>query len=116
MIIDNADDLGVLLGTTNSDPILAQLGDCLLHSNRGTILFTTQSRKAVRDLTQSSVLELNDMSKAEAGQLLAQRIMKQALLNDETAVDELLEILTYLPLAIIQAAAFINNNDILVSR
>ena len=115
MIVDNADDPGVLLGTTNSDPMSARLSDCLPHSNRGTILFTTRSRKAAGDLTQSSVLELNDMSKAEARQLLAWRITKQALLNNETAVDELLEILTYLPLAIVQAAAFINNNDISVS-
>jgi len=115
MIVDNADDPGVLLGTTNSNPMPARLSDCLPHSNRGTILFTTRSRKAAGDLTQSSVLELNDMSKAEARQLLARRITKQALLNDETAVDELLEILTYLPLAIVQAAAFINNNDISVS-
>ena len=115
MIVDNADDPGVLLGTTNSDPISARLSDCLLYSNRGTILFTTRSRKAAGDLMQNSVLELNDMSKAEARQLLARRITKQALLNDEMAVDELLEILIYLLLAIVQAAAFINNNDISVS-
>ncbi|KAH8598500.1 kinesin light chain 1 [Bisporella sp. PMI_857] len=116
MIVDNADDPGVLLGTTNSDPMSARLSDYLPHSNRGTILFTTRSKKAAGDLTQSCVLELNNMSKAEAKQLLARRITKQALLNDELAVDELLEILTYLPLAIVQAAAFINNNDIAVSR
>ena len=116
MIVDNADDPGVLLGTTHNDPILARLSDCLPHSNRGTILFTTRSRKAAGDLTQSCVLELNDMSKAEARQLLARRVTKQALLNDELAVDELLEILTYLPLAIVQAAAFVNNNDISVSE
>jgi hypothetical protein len=41
--------------------------------------------------------------------------IKPALLNDEKAVNKLLELLTYLPLAIVQAAAFINNNDISVS-
>jgi hypothetical protein len=66
-------------------------------------------------LTPSSVLELNDMSKAEARQLLARRVPKQALLDDKTTVDELLAILTYLPLTIVQAAAFLNNNDISVS-
>ncbi|KAF2806216.1 kinesin light chain 1 [Mytilinidion resinicola] len=116
MIVDNADDPGVLLGTTSSDPMLGRLSDCLPHSNRGTILFTARSKKAAGDLTQSSILELNDMSKAETRQLLARRITKQALLDDEMAVDELLEILTYLPLAIVQAAAFINNNNISVSE
>jgi tetratricopeptide (TPR) repeat protein len=116
MIVDNADDSGVLLGTTDNNPMSARLSDCLPHSNRGTILFTTRSRKVAGELTPSSVLELNDMSKAEARQLLARRLTKQGLLDDEEiAVDELLEKLTYLPLAIVQAAAFISNNDISVS-
>ncbi|KAH7408302.1 kinesin light chain 1 [Phaeosphaeria sp. MPI-PUGE-AT-0046c] len=115
MIVDNADDSGVLLGTTDNNPMSARLSDCLPHSSNGTILFTTRSRKVAGDLTPSSVLKLSDMSKAEARQLLAQRLTKQALLDDQTAVDELLAILTYLPLAIVQAAAFINNNDISIS-
>jgi hypothetical protein len=115
MIVDNADDSRVLLGTTDNNLMSARLSDCLPHSSRGTILFTTRSRKVAEYLTPSSVLELNDMSKAEARQLLARRLTKQALLNDKTAVEELLEILIYLPLAIVQAAAFINNNDISVS-
>ncbi|KAH8704321.1 kinesin light chain 1 [Phaeosphaeriaceae sp. PMI808] len=116
MIVDNADDLGVLSGSTNSDLKSARLADCLPYSNRGTILFTTRSRKVAGELTPSSVLELKDMNRAEAGQLLARRITKQALLSDEVAVNELLEVLTCLPLAIVQAAAFINNNDISVSE
>jgi tetratricopeptide (TPR) repeat protein len=115
IIVDNADDPGVLLETTDNDAMSARLSDCLPHSSNGTILFTSRSRKVAGDLTPSSVLELNDLSKAEARQLLARRLTKQTLLDDETAVDELLAILTYLPLAIVQAAAFINNNDISVS-
>ena len=116
MIVDNADDRGVLMGDTDRNPGSAQLLDYLSHSNRGKILFTTRSRKMAQDLTQSRVLELHDMSKAkaEARQLLARRISKPALLTNEKAVNELLEILTCLPLAIVQAAAFIDNNDISV--
>jgi tetratricopeptide (TPR) repeat protein len=116
MIVDNADDSGLLFGTADNSLMSTRLNDYLPHSSRGTILFTTRSRKVAGDLTPSSVLELNDMSKAEARQLLARRLTKQGLLDDEMAVDELLERLTYLPLAIVQAAAFINNNDISVSR
>jgi tetratricopeptide (TPR) repeat protein len=115
IVVDNADDPSVLMGNTNSDPGSARLLDYLPHSNRGKILFTTRNRKVAGDLTQSSILELYDMSKAEAGQLLAQRISKPALLDNEKAVDILLESLTYLPLAIVQAAAFINNNDVSIS-
>ena len=59
-------------------------------------------------MTPSSVLRLSDMSKGEARQLLRQRTTEQALCDDETAVDELLEALTCLPLAIVQAAAFMS--------
>ncbi|KAF2628861.1 kinesin light chain 1 [Macroventuria anomochaeta] len=115
MIVDNADDYEVLLGTTDSHSKPARLHDYLPRNDRGAIIFTTRSRKVAGALTPSSVLRLNDMSKAEARQLLTRRITQQALLDDETAVDELLETLTCLPLAIVQAAAFINNNDVSVS-
>ena len=70
MIVDNADDSRVLAGSTGVDPRSARLQDYLPCSNRGKILFTTRSRKAAEELTPSNVLELNDMSKAEAQRLL----------------------------------------------
>jgi tetratricopeptide (TPR) repeat protein len=115
MVVDNADDPRVLSGATDNSLMSARLNDFLPFSDRGSILFTTRSRKVAGDLTPNNLLELKDMSKAEARQLLARKITKQALLNDELAVDELLEILTCLPLAIVQAAAFISMNDMPVS-
>jgi hypothetical protein len=115
IIVDNADDPDVLLGATSSAPRSVRLCDYLPHSNRGRILFTTRSRKTARELTQGNVLELHEMSKAEARQLVSQHITSKALFDDERAIDELLERLTYLPLAIVQAVAFINKNDISVS-
>jgi tetratricopeptide (TPR) repeat protein len=116
MIVDNADDSKILLGVDNNSHESARLFDYIPHSSEGAILFTTRSRKAATDLTQRNVLELNDMGKAEARQLLVQRTTRQALLNDEAAVDVMLETLTGLPLAIVQAAAFINQNDVSVSE
>lgn len=115
MIVDNADDGEVLLGNANGNSKTTRLSDYLPRSDRGAILFTTRNRKMARALTQNSVLRLNDMAKAEARQLLALRLTKQTLREDETAFDELLEALTYLPLAIVQAAAFMNNNDVSVA-
>ena len=115
MIVDNADDPEVLMGDTGGHPGSARLHDCLPYSNGGKILFTTRSRKAAGDLSPSSALELQDMIEAEARQLLARRISKPALLDDQKGINNLLELLTYLPLAIVQAAAFIKNNDISVS-
>jgi tetratricopeptide (TPR) repeat protein len=117
MVVDNADDSGVLMARASSNLASARLYDYLPYGSRSKLLFTTRSRKVAGDLTQNNILELNDMSKvkSEAKLLLTRRILKPALLNDEMAVHELLEILTYLPLAIVQAAAFMNYNHISAS-
>jgi hypothetical protein len=114
MVVDNADDPSILLGNTNDDPRAGRLYDYLPRSDRGSIVFTTRDRKAAERLTQSSVLELEDMTKAEAKQLIARRIIKGTLLDNQSATNELLELLTYLPLAIVQAVAFINSNQVSV--
>jgi tetratricopeptide (TPR) repeat protein len=115
MVVDNADDLSIMFGNSHSGRPSVQLKDCVPASNQGTVLFTTRTKDIAKVLTPDSFLELNEPSKAEAGQLLARRVTQQALLNGETAVDELLGTLAYFPLAIVQAAAFINNNHMTVS-
>lgn len=115
MIIDNADDDSLLLGDSHSVPESPRLSDYLPRSERGKIIFTTRSRKTAENLTQSNIVKLDDMDVTEARQLMAQRLSEKALLQDEPAVEELLRLLTYLPLAIIQATAFINSNEILIS-
>jgi tetratricopeptide (TPR) repeat protein len=115
MIVDNADDPDVLISRVGEGALgVARLFEYLPEGHRGKIVFTTRSRKAARDLTQSSVLELHDMGRAEAKRMLERRISRQGVLGDTKAVDELLELLAYLPLAIVQAAAFIDNNDMTV--
>jgi tetratricopeptide (TPR) repeat protein len=115
IIIDNADDPAVLLSLVDGDPSSPRLIDYLPHSRRGAVLFTTRSRKAARTLTPSRVLELTDMSQGEARELLTQHIAEEVLLDDAIAIDQLLRILACLPLAIVQAAAFINNNETSIS-
>jgi tetratricopeptide (TPR) repeat protein len=114
MIVDNADDPRVLFGSDSSAQS-TRLIDYIPHSSAGSVLFTTRSRKAATKLTQTCILGLEDMDQTEARQLLAQRISRQALLNDKVTVDKLLKSLTGLPLAIVQATAFINENDISIT-
>jgi hypothetical protein len=64
--VDNADDPKVLMSGTSKDTKMDKLVEYLPNSSRGKILFTTRSRKAAGDLTQSSKLELKDMGKVEA--------------------------------------------------
>jgi hypothetical protein len=115
MIVDNADDPAVLSDPVRSDLKSPRLLDYLPHSCRGAVLFTTRSRKAARTLTPGRVLELTDMSQGEARELLTQHIADEILLDDASDIDQLLSILAYLPLAIVQATAFINNNETSIS-
>ncbi|MCJ1386444.1 hypothetical protein MMC17_009570 [Xylographa soralifera] len=105
MIVDNADDTSVLFDNLDDEPQLSRLISYLPQSDRGSILFTTRGRKTAERLTQSSILELEDMSqaKAEAKQLMALQVSNQGLLDDDNAINDLLQLLTYLPLAIIDA-------------
>jgi tetratricopeptide (TPR) repeat protein len=116
MVVDNADDLSIAFRTANGTPASIQLIECVPHSNQGAILFTSRSKDIAEILTRDGHLGLNDLSEPEARQLLARRVTRPASLNNKTAVDELLESLAYLPLAIVQAAAFININFITVSE
>ncbi len=115
LIIDNVDDPEVLPDILNGNSASSRLGDSLPHSNAGAILFTTRSRKVAAQLTPSDTLELNDMSETESKDLLKRRITKQELCQDDMANNKLLQMLTYLPLAIVQAAAFMNSNNVDVS-
>lgn len=114
IIVDNADDPRILL-ESDGNAQLARLIDYIPHSNAGSVLFTTRSRKVATALSQPYVLKVDDMDLSEARQLLARRLSRQALLDDEAAVNELLESLTCLPLAIVQATAFIKENDLSIS-
>ncbi|KAL6711387.1 hypothetical protein ACN47E_004321 [Coniothyrium glycines] len=116
MIVDNADDPGVLLSPINGVPSSPRLYDYLPGSKNGTILFTTRSREVASILTPSSIMELKEISKEEARQMFAQLILRPALLDDRSGLDKLLALLSYLPLAIVQAVAFINNNQISISN
>jgi hypothetical protein len=58
------------------------------------------------------VIEISEMDEEVALQLLSKSLINQELLNHHKDTLELLKQLTFLPLAIVQAAAYINENGI----
>jgi hypothetical protein len=79
-------------------------------SNQGAIIFTTTNRKMAITLALQDIMEL-----LEVEQDIAQRILEMYLIspaNEPEVADLLLKELIYLPLAIMQAAAYININKI----
>jgi tetratricopeptide (TPR) repeat protein len=116
MVVDNADDVDVLFGALNEGSSADWLIDYLPHSRKGSIVFTTRTRKAAVKLAGSNHIQLNELDELEARKMLEQHVPNKDLLEDGKAVHEFLELLTYLPLAIVQAVAFVVGNDTCLSE
>ncbi len=116
LIIDNADDINMWFKDTGNKIESTSLIDYLPTSGRGSTIFTTRSRKAAVKLAQQNVIEVPQMDQNDATQVLRNAIINQEILNDHEITRKLLNRLTFLPLAIVQAATYINENAITLSQ
>ncbi|OCK97558.1 uncharacterized protein K441DRAFT_694120 [Cenococcum geophilum 1.58] len=87
----------------------SRLIDYLPKSKRGSIIFTTRDRKTAVKLAHQNIVEVSEMDETVAMQLLQKCLVDQHPINSHNAT-ALLAQLTYLPLAIVQAATYINKN------
>ncbi|GAQ04666.1 hypothetical protein ALT_1987 [Aspergillus lentulus] len=104
LIFDNADDMEMW-----------KMADFLPESERGHILFTTRTRQVAVRLASSHVIMISEPDAETAVEILRRSLITRDLLNDREAAIALLKELACLPLAIAQAAAYINENDIRLS-
>ncbi|KAA6415096.1 MAG: hypothetical protein FRX48_01848 [Lasallia pustulata] len=119
IVLDNADDLRTFTDSEGSPRSGGSSGDTFLnrylpHAPHGSILATSRSKQVGQHLVRrpSQLIEVGQMSKHEALNLLRERDLQG---TDE----DLLKLachLEYLPLAIIQAAAYIISRSMPVKR
>ncbi|KAK4100508.1 hypothetical protein N658DRAFT_408297, partial [Parathielavia hyrcaniae] len=110
LIVDNADDKDVLFGPTGIHQYLPD-------SEVGLTLFTTRTLEVGVSVATNDVVELHDMDPQEAEDYLRKSLIRKQLLQDQAMTAELLRELTHLPLAITQAAAYLNwNSQISIKR
>ena len=112
LVFDNADDINMWIAKSGSEPGSGCLIEYLPQSEQGCIVFTTRDRKIAVKLAHQKIVEVPEMDEDVATQLLQKCLINPDLVNSELHTKALLEKLTYLPLAIIQAAAYINENRI----
>jgi hypothetical protein len=112
LVVDNADDLALVLGGQDKPGIV----NYLPQSEHGIVLLTTRSAEVAEAVAGADVFELGDMDGKEVLDLLGNSVRRAGVLSDETATGELLRELAYLPLAITQAAAYLNRNKIPVTK
>ncbi|KAJ3549137.1 hypothetical protein NM208_g666 [Fusarium decemcellulare] len=109
LILDNADDKSTLY---ESQEYPFGIDDFLPDSNGGRILVTTRSQEVAVNAAGSAVVRLSGMSRDESTSLLKKSLICKDELQNESLVAELLQTLTNLPLAISQAAAYMNINQV----
>jgi len=106
LIIDNIDDVELWDN---------ELKEFLPVSPRGSIVCTTRTRRVAVKIATNNVIDVSQMDKEMAMQLLRKSLIQEDLLTGSSDAMELLEQLTFLPLAIVQAAAYINANEMTLS-
>ncbi|KAF1813614.1 HET-domain-containing protein [Eremomyces bilateralis CBS 781.70] len=114
LVFDNADDLDMWITKTipreEPEQELSRLIDYLPSSKQGSIIFTTRDRKTAVKLAPQNIVEVTEMDEEIAMQLLRKSLANKDHLGRGPDTTDLLAKLMYLPLAIIQAAAYINEN------
>ncbi|RSM17674.1 hypothetical protein CDV31_003444 [Fusarium ambrosium] len=111
MIIDNADDMQLFFPSGAGE----KLGDYIPDCANGTILFTTRNLQVGSRLTKGKrPIEVNKMDGDEALQLLIRGL--QGIDEDPKDLLRLSSRLEFLPLALVQASAFIQENTITVDK
>ena len=107
LIVDNADNMNLVFG---SEQLSHGIADYLPQSDTGLVLFTTRYQEVAVSLAGGDIVELEEMNKQEAVGFLAKSLARKHLLDDDSTTVELLDELAYLPLALAQAAAYLNRN------
>jgi tetratricopeptide (TPR) repeat protein len=112
LAVDNADDYELLRNADEGNASRALI-KYLPKRGNGAILFTTRDHKAATGFAKANVIRVKEMNRQESTKLFENSFQVQnlSLLNDRASTTELLDLLLDLPLAIRQAAAFINNNS-----
>ncbi|KAJ5494646.1 TPR repeat protein [Penicillium fimorum] len=112
LIVDNVDDLDLLHGANQAESLLAFLPE----TDDGLTIFTTRHGGVAQHLSGSDVVEIGKMRRQETVNLLEKSLVRKTLSHNNEIVMNLLAELEYRPLAITQAAAYININKSCISE
>ncbi|EXL60706.1 hypothetical protein FOCG_03527 [Fusarium oxysporum f. sp. radicis-lycopersici 26381] len=109
LVVDNADDMQTVMGSKGADNGLYR---SLPQSNQGRILFTTRYQKVAASVARQNILEVSAMGRDEARTYFKEALIQEVSSSDDEIINHLLTLLEHLPLAITQAAAYLNENQI----
>ncbi|KAF1967093.1 kinesin light chain [Bimuria novae-zelandiae CBS 107.79] len=111
LIFDNADNVS-LRSVGLSKERAANLGDYLPQSAQCAILLTTRSNDTARALALEKVIKLGEMTPDTAREMFKNYLNGPMSTAEQPEAELLLQELSHLPLALVQAAAYINASKI----
>ncbi|KAI1174481.1 hypothetical protein F4777DRAFT_553758 [Nemania sp. FL0916] len=109
LILDNVDEMEIL-------DKHGSVGKYLPQKENGLTLFTTRLRSVAEAAARNDVIEIPEMTPTEATSFFQKSLIDKSLLDDQSLRDELFKELTCLPLAIAQAAAYLNQTQLSVKK
>jgi tetratricopeptide (TPR) repeat protein len=111
LILDNADDLDIFFGDGQSEGISKYLPQ----SENGLIVYTTRTPEVAEEACRD-IIQVGAMNRQDAMDFLKISLRNKKHLSNYAIAKELLEELAHLPLAIAQAAAYLNRNSTPIQR
>lgn len=111
LILDNADDeelWSANAAATSADALI----NFIPRGCQGSVLVTTRNHRIAFDVAQKKCVKLGQLRSSDSRLVLQNLLQQPEILTNVQNTNQLLEHLTHLPLAIVQAAAFINQNNL----
>ncbi|KAF1818247.1 uncharacterized protein K489DRAFT_391284 [Dissoconium aciculare CBS 342.82] len=104
VVLDNADDIDYLVDRSESGRLI----DCIPTCPHGAMIVTSRNRRAARRLVEEhDTIDVDRMDEADAMTLVARKLRR---ITDTAGHRQLVGALEYMPLAITQAAAFLQQS------
>jgi hypothetical protein len=101
---------------TKGSPTTPPLKEIIPWSENGHVLFISCNQQLAFKLAGSNVVSVPDVDPKTGKEIFQRLLMQKDLLQDNHVTNVLLKRLAFLPLAISQAAAYINQNNISLAR
>jgi tetratricopeptide (TPR) repeat protein len=106
LIVDNADDMNFFFGDGQSEGISKYLPQ----SENGLIVYTTRTPEVAEQACRD-IIDVGAMNRQDAMEFLKKSMRNKKHPSNDAIAKELLDELAHLPLAIAQAAAYLNRNS-----
>ncbi|KAF7504060.1 hypothetical protein GJ744_002825 [Endocarpon pusillum] len=112
LVLDNADNQVLWGKRSDTKQQEFSLVEYLPRTTNGSILVTTRSRQVATFLAGKQVIALSPLSLDEATEMFTDGLGTPSPAENRTALETLVERLARLPLAIVQASAYINKTQL----